>query len=191
MELLKERILQDGIAENGGILRVDSFLNHKVDPVLMREIGKAIADHFRDQGITKVVTIESSGIAPALMTADALGVEMVILKKQASQVLNHDLYQTEIISYTKQISYELALAIGMINENDHCLIVDDFLANGEAATGALRLLRKAQATVAGLGVVIEKSFQPGRDKLTDQGIPVFALARIAKLDNGQIEFAED
>ncbi len=190
MEQLKERILKEGIAEDGGILRVDTFLNHKVDPVLMRAIGAAIAEHFAGQGITKVVTIESSGIAPALMTAEALGVEMVILKKQASQILNHDLYQTEIISYTKQISYELALSIGMVNENDHVLIVDDFLANGEAATGALRLLRKAGATIAGIGAVIEKSFQPGREKLTDQGVPVFALARISRLEKGLIEFAE-
>ncbi len=190
MEALKERILNEGIAEDAGILHVDSFLNHKVDPALMREIGCEIAEYFRGQGITKVVTIESSGIAPALMTAEALGVEMVILKKQPSRILNQELYQTEINSFTKQISYELALSKNMINENDHVLIVDDFLANGEAATGALRLIRKAGATIAGMGAVIEKSFQPGREKLTDQGIAVFSLVRIARVEKGLIEFAD-
>lgn len=188
MKLLEDKILAEGQALNADILKVDSFLNHQVDPVLMQAIGQEFADHFKGQGVTKVATIESSGIAPALMTAQALGVPMLILKKQPSKVLNTDLYQTEVSSFTKGTSYELTISQKFISEKDHVLIIDDFLANGEAATGAIRLLRLAHATIAGLGVIIEKSFQPGHDKLTGQGIDVYALARIAKMEKDHIKF---
>ena len=187
-KLLEEKILAEGQAVDENILKVDSFINHKVDPVLMMEIGKDLANHYKDQGITKVVTIESSGIAPALATALAMGVPLVILKKQPSKVLNKHLLQTEDTSFTKGTSYELTLSAEQIDENDHVLIVDDFLANGEAATGAIRLLRHAHATVAGLGILIEKSFQPGREKLQEQGIHVYSLARIIKMAKDYIEF---
>ena len=188
MKLLEEKILAEGKAENENILKVDSFINHQVDPMLMEQLGAELASHFKDCGVTKVVTIESSGIAPALMTAKALGVSMIILKKAPSKILNQNLFQTVVTSYTKGTSYELTLSQKFVSENDHVLIIDDFLANGEAATGAIRLLRKANATIAGLGVLIEKSFQPGRQKLEAQGIDVYALARIAKLDKDLIEF---
>ncbi len=188
MKLLEDKILAEGHALDENILKVDSFINHKVDPALMLEIGKEFAQHFAAQGITKIMTIESSGIAPALTTAIAMNIPMVILKKQPSKVLNQDLYHTEVTSFTKGTSYELTLSMHQVDENDHILIIDDFLANGEAATGALRLIRKAHATVAGIGVLIEKSFQPGRGKLNEQGIPVYALARISKLGKDLIEF---
>ena len=188
MKLLKDRILSEGRALNEHILKVDGFINHQVDPVLMLEMGKEFANHFKGQGITKVATIESSGIAPALMTANELGVPLLILKKQPSKILNTDLYQTQVTSFTKGTSYELTLSQKYINENDHVLIIDDFLANGEAATGAIRLLRLAHATIAGLGIVIEKSFQPGREKILEQGIDVYSLARIAKMGENHIEF---
>lgn len=188
MKELEEKILKEGHALSENILKVDSFINHQVDPVLMQQIGDAFAGHFGNKGITKVVTIESSGIAPALMTAISLNVPMIILKKQPSKVLNDNLYQTVITSFTKGTSYELTLSQQFINENDHVLIVDDFLANGEAATGAIRLLRKAHATIAGVGILIEKSFQPGRGKLIEQGIDVYSLARISKLGKDLIEF---
>lgn len=188
MKLLKEKILAEGRAINEDILKVDSFVNHQVEPLLMKEIGEHFAGHFKDKHITKVVTIESSGIAPALMTALALGVPMIILKKQPSKVLNDDLYQTVVTSFTKGTSYELTMSRNFVNENDHVLIIDDFLANGEAATGAIRLIRSAHATVAGIGILIEKSFQPGRQKLEEQGFEVYSLARIAKLDKDTIEF---
>ena len=172
MKILEDMILERGIAVNEDILKVDSFVNHQVDPELMKNIGDEFANHFKGQGITKVATIESSGIAPALMTALALNVPMLILKKQPSKILNQDLYQTVVTSYTKGTSYELTLSKNFISENDHVLIIDDFLANGEAATGAIRLIRKAHATIAGVGILIEKSFQPGYEKLTEQGIDV-------------------
>lgn len=191
MKLLQDKILSEGQALNEHILKVDSFINHQVDPELMHEIGKEFAHYFKDKGVTKVATIESSGIAPALMTANELGVPLLILKKQPSKVLNNNLYQTEVTSFTKGTSYELTLSQKFVNETDHVLIIDDFLANGEAATGAIRLLRLAHATIAGLGVVIEKSFQPGREKLLEQGIDVYSLARISKLGENFIEFIED
>ena len=191
MKILEDMILERGIAVNEDILKVDSFVNHQVDPELMKNIGDEFAEHFKGQGITKVATIESSGIAPALMTALALNVPMLILKKQPSKILNQDLYQTVLTSYTKGTSYELTLSKNFISENDHVLIIDDFLANGEAATGAIRLIRKAHATIAGVGILIEKSFQPGYEKLTEQGIDVYSLARIAKLGEGVIEFVKD
>ena len=191
MKILEDMILERGIAVNEDILKVDSFVNHQVDPELMKNIGDEFAEHFKGQGITKVATIESSGIAPALMTALALNVPMLILKKQPSKILNQDLYQTVVTSYTKGTSYELTLSKNFISENDHVLIIDDFLANGEAATGAIRLIRKAHATIAGVGILIEKSFQPGYEKLTEQGIDVYSLARIAKLGEVVIEFVKD
>lgn len=191
MNLLKERILAEGSAKSENILKVDGFLNHQVDPVLMKNIGEDFASHYKNMGITKVVTIESSGIAPALMTAMALEVPMIILKKQSSKVLNDTLYQTVVTSYTKGNSYELSLVPEYINENDHVLIVDDFLADGEAATGAIRLLRMAHATIAGVGILIEKSFQPGRKKLEEQGFHVYSLVRIASLSEGKIQFIEE
>lgn len=191
MELLKQKILTEGLVKNENILKVDSFINHQVDPILMQKIGEEFASHYRTMGITKVVTIESSGIAPALMTAIALDVPMIILKKQSSKVLNDTLYQTVVTSYTKGISYELSLVPDYIDEDDHVLIIDDFLADGEAATGAIRLIRKTHATVAGIGILIEKSFQPGRQKLEEQGFHVYSLARISSLSDGKIEFLSE
>ena len=188
MKLLEDRILAEGNVLSPAILKVDSFINHQVDPVLIQEMGRDIADHFKDQGVTKVMTIESSGISPALFVACELGVPLLILKKQSSAILKTDVIQTEVVSFTKEISYQLTLARKYLSDTDHVLLVDDFLANGEAATGALRLIRKANATVAGLGVLIEKSFQPGREKLNSQGLHVYSLARIAEMDVDHITF---
>lgn len=191
MKLLKDRILSEGRALNEDILKVDSFINHQVDMELMDAIGKDIADHFRDKKVTKVVTIESSGIPPAAMVAMSLGVPLVILKKQGSKVLNEDMIQTVVTSFTKGNTYELSLCTRFVNENDHVLFVDDFLANGEAATGTVRLLRQLHATIAGIGILIEKTFMPGRSKLEDAGFEVYSLARIKRLEKGAIEFLDD
>ena len=188
MKLLEDKILAEGIAESENILKVDSFINHQVDPELMKKMGKDIAEHYKGKGITRIATIESSGIAPALMAAEALGVPLVILKKQPSKVLNDNLLQTVVTSFTKGTSYELTLSHQFIQENDNVLIIDDFLANGEAASGAIRLLTEAGASIAGVGILIEKSFQPGRDKLIAQGVDVYSLARVSRLAKGVIEF---
>ena len=190
MDLLKDRILKDGKALSSEILKVDSFINHQVDPELMKEIGIEFAKYFKDKNITKVFTIESSGIAPALMTAIELNVPMVILKKQTSKILDDNFYQTEVKSFTKNNIYNLTVSKKYINENDNILVIDDFLANGEAGKGAIRLIESANANVSGIGIVIEKSFQPGREILDKMGYDVYSLARIKSLDSNKIEFLD-
>lgn len=188
MEKLHKKILNEGQALNDTVLKVDSFINHGVDAKLMYEIGSEFKAYFENKGITKVFTIESSGIAPAVMTALQMDLPMVTLKKQQSKILNGEVYQTVVHSFTKGTDYNLTLSKKYINENDKILIIDDFLANGEAALGAIRLVEEAGAEVAGIGIVIEKSFQPGRAMLIEKGYDVCSLARIAKLGENKIEF---
>ncbi len=144
METLKQRILSEGQALSETVLKVDSFLNHGVDPHLMFEIGTAFKQYFENHGITKIFTIESSGIAPTVMTAMQMDLPMVTLKKQSSKILKGDVYQTTVHSFTKALDYELTLSKKYINADDKVLIIDDFLANGEAALGAIRLVEEAE-----------------------------------------------
>ncbi len=189
MKLLEERIKKDGKALGKTVLKVDSFINHQVDSEFMDALGKDFAEHFKDCGITKVFTIESSGIAPALMTAKYLDVPMIILKKQTSKILNGKVYQTRVTSCTKGTSYELTLYQDYIDPSDKVLLIDDFLANGEAAMGASRLIKESGAELSGIGILIEKSFQgKGRKRLEDAGYYVYSQARIGRLDKGVIEF---
>lgn len=191
MEKLRKKILEEGMALNKTVLKVDSFLNHGVDPKLMYEIGTYFKNYYKDKGITKVFTIESSGIAPAVMAAMQMDLQMVTLKKQTSKILKGEVYQTTVHSFTKGLDYELTLSKKYINEDDNILIIDDFLANGEAALGAARLVEASGAKVGGIGIVIEKSFQPGRDMLIEKGYDVYSLARIKELDKDLIEFVEE
>ena len=185
---MHNKILSEGRALNENVLKVDSFLNHGVDAKLMYEIGTYFREYFNSKGITKIFTIESSGIAPAVMTALQMNLPMVTLKKQTSKILNGEVYQTTVHSFTKGSDYELTLSKKYISEDDNVLIIDDFLANGEAALGAIRLVEEAGAKVGGIGIVIEKSFQPGRKMLDDKGYDVYSLARIKKLGKDLIEF---
>ena len=190
MELLKKMILEKGRVINENILKVDSFINHQVNSKLMKEIGLEFYKHFKCSGITRVFTIESSGIAPAVMVSYELNVPMVILKKQTSSILNDNIYQAEVKSFTKNSTYNLTLSKDYISPDDYVLIIDDFLANGEAAKGAIKIIEDAGAKVAGIGIVIEKSFQPGRKNLEDLGYNVYSLARIKSLKENNIEFAD-
>ncbi|MBE5819474.1 MAG: xanthine phosphoribosyltransferase [Clostridiales bacterium] len=190
MDLLKDKILKDGIALNSEVLKVDSFINHQVDVNLMKEIGIEFANYFRNKNITKVFTIETSGIAPAVFTSLELNVPLVILKKQNSKILNDNFYTTEVKSFTKNTTYNLTLSKNYIDTNDNILIIDDFLANGEAAKGAIKLIENANAKVAGIGIVIEKAFQPGRNFLEASGYDIYSLARIKSLDNTKINFID-
>ena len=190
MELLKNLIQEKGIVINEDILKVDCFLNHQVDPKLMQEIGKEFANYFKDKNITKVVTVESSGMAPALMTALELNVPLVFLKKQLPNTLNNDFYQTEVMSFTKNSIYNLTVSKKYLSSQDNILIIDDFLANGEAASGIIRLANEANAKINGIGIVIEKSFQPGRKFLEKQGFDIYSLARIKSLKGNKIEFVD-
>lgn len=191
MELLKQKILECGRALNEHVLLVDSFLNHQVDVPLMQEIGKEFAARFADAGITRVVTIEASGIAPAAMAALALNVPLVIMKKSVSSILKDGILQTEVFSFTKNSSYQLTLKTDFIKKNDRVLLIDDFLANGEAAFGASRLLNEAGAYVAGIGIVIAKAFQPGLKKLRAEGFRVEVLAPVIRMSENLIEFGEE
>lgn len=188
MEKLKEMIKKEGKALNEHVLKVDSFINHQVNTKLMEEIGEEFTKHFENKNIDRIVTIESSGIAPAVMTALKLNKDLVILKKRTSKTLSGDIYQTPVISFTKGEEYNLTMSKNFIKEGDRVLIIDDFLANGEAASGAIRLLKEAKADVVGVGILIEKSFQPGREKLENMGMEVYSLARIKSLSEGKIEF---
>lgn len=191
MKLLKDRIVIEGVALSDTILKVDSFLNHQVDPELIKQMGLNFAEYFKNHGITKIFTIESSGIAPTVMTALTMGIQMVILKKSPSKILKDDILQTEVHSFTKGLDYQLTLSRDYISPDDKILIIDDFLANGEAAIGAARLVEMAGASVSGIGIVIEKSFQPGRARLIEKGYDVYSLARIKRLDKDVIEFVEE
>ena len=190
MKVLKDKILKDGRALNETVLKVDSFLNHQVDAKLMYEMGTYFKEYFKNHNITRILTIESSGIAPTAMTALQMNLPMVTLKKQQSKILNGEVYQTTVHSFTKGSDYELTLSKNYITSEDKVLIIDDFLANGEAALGAARLVEEAGATVAGIGIVIEKSFQVGRGKLEEKGYDVYSLARVAKLSKNLIEFID-
>ena len=174
--------------ENFEELAKTAIKNRKI--VAIGEIGLDFYKHFKNSGITRVFTIESSGISPALTTAYELNVPMVILKKQTSKILDDDFYQTEVKSFTKNNVYNLTLSKKYIEKDDNILIIDDFLANGEAAKGAIRLVESTGAKVAGIGIVIEKSFQPGHKYLQDLGYDIYSLARIKSLENGQIEFID-
>lgn len=191
MELLKQKILECGIALSEHVLLVDSFLNHQVDVKLMQEIGKEFARRFADAGITKVATIEASGIAPAAMAALELNVPLVILKKSVSSILKDGVIQTEVFSFTKNASYQLTLKSQFIDDGDRILLIDDFLANGEAGLGAASLLEKAGGQVCGIGIVIAKAFQPGLKRLREAGYRVEALAPVIRMNQNMIEFGEE
>ena len=189
MDLLKETITRDGVVINDHILKVDSFLNHQVDTKLMDLIGEEFANYFKNKNITKVVTIESSGIAPAYATALRLNVPLIIFKKQSSAILDTETtIQTPVHSFTKNTDYTLMASKKYLSETDNILIIDDFLANGQAVMGAYRILKEAGSSVAGVGIVIEKSFQDGRKKLEDLGLDIYSLARISKISSDGIEF---
>ncbi|MBQ8506684.1 MAG: xanthine phosphoribosyltransferase [Clostridia bacterium] len=191
MELLKQKILDHGRALNEHVLLVDSFLNHQVDVNLMHEVGKEFARRFADAGITRVITIEASGITPAAMAAMEMNLPLVIMKKSVSSILKEGTLQTEVFSFTKNSSYMLTLKSQFITPGDKVLLIDDFLANGEAAFGAIRLIEQAGASVAGIGIVITKAFQPGLKKLREAGYCVESLASVKRMGENLIEFGED
>lgn len=164
METLEDRILKDGYVLGENILKVDSFLTHQVDLHLMKEIGDVFAKKFQEVGITKVVTIEASGIAPALYTADALKVPMIFAKKSKNITMNEGILTAEVFSFTKQVTNTVSIAGKYLSEKDKVLIVDDFLANGQAAKGLVEIVEQAGAKVEAVGIVIEKSFQEGRGR---------------------------
>lgn len=191
MKLLEDRIRKDGTVIGEDVLKVDNFLNHQVDPDLMFEMGKTFYEKFKDEHITKVLTVESSGIAPAFATALQFHVPLVFARKHKSLTLKDDLYTATVYSFTKQTSNTIAIARKFLNKDDRVLIIDDFLANGQAVKGLTEIIAQAGATTVGAGIVIEKTFQKGRKMFDDQGVRVVSLARIAAFENGQVVFADE
>jgi xanthine phosphoribosyltransferase len=191
LQQLKARIQRDGVVLNDQVLKVDEFINHQIDPDLMVDIGREFAHLFEQSRITKVLTIESSGIAPALCAAHELGVPMVFARKKKSLTMREQLLIESVFSFTKQEENEIAVSRKYIVPGDRVLIIDDFLANGDAALGLARIVEQAGALVVGIGILIEKTFQPGRQRLEQNGYRVESLARIASLANQTIKYMDD
>ncbi len=189
LKALQDKIISEGKVISENVLKVDSFLNHQIDPQLMQAIGQEFADLYKDAGITKILTIESSGIAPAVMAGLILGIPVVFARKSKSVTLTDNFYTTEVYSFTKKVTSTLTVSKDYVKEGDVVLIIDDFLANGEAAKGLLDIVNQAGATTSGIGIVIEKGFQPGGKLLREQGYRVDSLAIVSSLENGKVQFA--
>ncbi len=191
MELLRQRILQEGKVLDGDILKVDSFINHQIDPILANEIGREFCKRFKDLHIDKILTLETSGIAFALFTAYDLNVPLIFAKKQTSKNMAPDVYSSIVYSYTKETEYTISVSRQYISQDENILIIDDFLANGQAVLGLLDIIKKAGATAKGVGIVIEKGFQPGGKMLRNQGIRLESLVVIESFNDKKIIFRED
>lgn len=191
MELLKQRIMEEGIVLNNRALKVDSFLNHQIDPKLFVAMGKEIAARFKDKGIQRIVTIEASGIAVALPVAIEMDVPLVFARKKKSILMTDDVYHSVVYSYTKEENYDVTISKRFLPEGEKVLIIDDFLASGEAAMGLCKLVESAGDTVEGIAIVIEKSFQPGRERLERAGYDVQSLVRIKAFENDRCVFIEE
>lgn len=187
MELLKKRILQDGIAMGNNVLKVDSFLNHQIDVDLFNEIGREFQRRFAGQTITKILTVEASGIAVACIAAQYFQhVPVVFAKKQEASNLSDQVYASNVFSFTKNKNYVIRVDKKYLSAADTVLIIDDFLANGNAALGLIDLVNQAGAQVAGVGIVIEKGFQSGRQLLEERGYRVESLAIVKEIKEGAV-----
>ena len=182
MQILKERILKDGKCFPGGILKVDSFINHQMDPVLMEAMAEEFVKLFEGSGINKILTVEASGIAPAIMVGYLMKLPVVFAKKNKPSTMENMLV-TEVFSFTKNKTYTVCASKDYISEGDKILFIDDFLANGNAGLGMIDLVKQAGAEMAGMGFLIEKEFQGGAAKLRNEGVRVESLAVIESLDN--------
>lgn len=185
MDLLKERIIQDGKCYQGGILKVDSFINHQMDPNLMMELAKEFVKLFSDLNINKIITIEASGIAPAILVGYIMQLPVVFIKKKQPKTMENML--TSVVhSFTKDRDYTVCISSDYITEKDHVLFIDDFLANGNASMGVIDLCKQAGSTIEAMGFIIEKAFQNGGNTLRANGIRYEALATVKSLDNCKI-----
>ena len=186
MDALKKRILQDGKCFEGGILKVDSFINHQMDPMLMHQIAQEFVNRFKGVKINKIVTIEASGIAPAIMVGFIMQLPVVFVKKKQPKTMENML-TTTVHSFTKDRDYTVCISNNFLTAEDHVLFIDDFLANGNASLGMIDLIKQAGATLSGLGFVIEKAFQNGGKILREKGVHVESLAIIEDLSNCEIK----
>ena len=190
MQLLKDRIRKDGKVKDGNILKVDSFLNHQIDVQLLEEIGKEFKRLFEADHVTKILTIEASGIGIAVETARAFGVPVVFAKKAKTKNIAGDVYTSKVMSYTHGREYDVIVSKDFLGPEDRVLIVDDFLANGAALEGLIKLVKDSGAVLCGCGIAIEKGFQPGGDELRKKGVHLESLAIVESMDadTGEIVF---
>lgn len=193
MQLLKDRIRKDGKIKSGDVLKVDSFLNHQMDIKLFEEIGKEFKRRFSDAGINKILTIEASGIGIACIVAQYFDVPVVFAKKSKTKNIAGDVYTTQVESFTHGRVYDIMVAKEFLGEGDKVLLIDDFLANGKALEGLAAVVKASGAELVGAGIVIEKGFQPGGDRLRAEGIRVESLAIVESMDEktGSIRFRGD
>ena len=188
MKLLDDRIRSDGEVLPGNVLKINSFLNHQVDPELMKKVGEEFSRLYKDSGITKVLTCEASGIAPGVMTAYELHVPLVFARKKKPATLNDAVYWADVYSYTKKVTNQICVEQKFLDQDDCLLIIDDFLANGEAVKGMINIANQAGAQIAGVGIVVAKTFQGGSKWIKNHGYHLEALAEIDSLANNQVHF---
>lgn len=188
MELLKNMILEKGKTIGSDVVKVDMFLNHQIDVDLLCEIGKEFRRIFPSEKINKILTIEASGIGIACIAAQYFSVPVVFAKKGANKNVGDNIYKADVYSFTKGVTTTIGISKDYLNENDHILIIDDFMANGKAVHGLINIINQAGATVEGIGIVIEKGFQPGGDALRSLGYRVESLAVIKSIDDGKVVF---
>lgn len=191
MKLLEEIILKEGTVLENDVLKVDSFLNHRIDTLLMNEIGKEFAQRFQGLNITKILTVETSGIAPAVFTGFALSVPVLFAKKAKSITLDSGLYEANIYSYTKMQYYTISVSRKYLTKKDNVLIIDDFMANGQAVRGLIEIIKQSGANIVGAGIVIEKGFQGGGKSIREEGIRVESLAIVDKMSEKKILFKKE
>lgn len=193
MQLLKDRIRKDGIVREGGVLKVDSFLNHQMDIELFEEIGKEFRRRFEGEEINKILTIEASGIGIACIVAQYFHVPVVFVKKTKTKNIAGDVYTSRVESYTHGRVYDIIVSKDFLGPEDKVLLIDDFLANGKALEGLAQLVQDAGATLVGAGIVIEKGFQRGGDAIREKGIHLESLAIVESMDptTGEVVFREN
>jgi xanthine phosphoribosyltransferase len=188
VQILEDRILKDGKVKDGGILKVDSFLNHQMDVSLFGEMAKEFYKLFAGEGINKILTIEASGIGIACITAQAFGCPVIFAKKTKTKNIAGDVYTSKVESFTHGTSYDIIVSKEFLLPGDRVLIIDDFLANGAALEGLISLVNDAGASLIGAGIAIEKAFQPGGEKLRSKGVRIESLAKIKSMEGGKLVF---
>ncbi len=188
MKLLEDRIVRDGIIQAGDVLKVDSFLNHQMDVSLFEKMGREWFRLFQGENVTKILTIEASGIGIACVTAEVFHVPVIFAKKSKTKNIAGEVYSTQVVSFTHDTVNTVIVSKRFLTAEDRVLIIDDFLANGAALMGLMDLVKQAGATLVGAGIAVEKAFQPGGDRVRALGVRVESLARVKSLGNGVIEF---
>ncbi len=191
MTILEEKILKEGKILEGDVLKVDGFLNHRIDVAFSTLLGKEIYNHFKDCEINKILTVEASGIGLACLAAQFFNCPVLVAKKHKSSNISSDVYYAKVYSFTHQRENTILVSKEYLNCSDNVLIIDDFLANGNACVGLVDIVKQAGATVKGISCAVEKTYQGGYQKLTDMGIDVYSLARIKEMKDGKITFVED